>query len=596
MKNVKLLFFANKTFLAYLFKHGKLILIWHFCLLFVGVLQRLINIYAPKYFIDEITINKSLVHGMMWILLMYFIQIVASGRAHIFSYLEEKLILRAKNEAVKEVYYRFGQLYLSYFEDNEKMNIFERGVSYAETGGEAFFRMVIDCISVLISFFTITIVSVQFEWWLWMVLVAAFVIKLFLTSMSQKRNFEFYRSNTARNRIVQYYSDVLKQKGTFQESRIYNTTEYFLEKYCEGRVANHIIRKKFEIKAVFKYGITSQLISYLFTCLCYILIGIAMLKGDATLGDYTLFFAAISSLNSILEGVRAIIMTFSEQVLNVKNYEEFINESQNLYKKKTPVSGSRKIDSIDYIAFKNVLFTYNNQSSPAIDGISLTIEKGEKISVVGLNGAGKTTFIKLILGLYHPQSGNIFINGINIDDLDFLDYWNKVGVVFQDFNVYLISLRDNIAFDKDISDDVIEQSFKRVGLDKKIKELPQEKDTMVSQALYENGVDFSGGERQRIAIARAFAKDAQLYIFDEPSSALDAVAEEQLYRIIQSIPEDRTVIFISHRLSSVSSTNRILLFNEGHLIGDGNHKDLLNECSIYRDLYKTQLSRYGMTI
>lgn len=591
MKKIKSLFKSNKTFFRFLFKNAKTMLILDVIFLITYNFFPLIRMYAPKYFIDEVLYNKSLIKGMFWIIFLCICELYIAIKSRLYSKWKDKFLLSAKLEATKEAYRIFENTYLSNLEDSEKMNVFYRGIDYAEKGGVALYSLISNIISVFFSATIITIISIQFKWWLWIVIVASFLLKLYISKICQRKNYVFQRDHTLLNRRIQYYTDILKQKSSQQESRIYNTTDFFLNKLSNSKMYNFEEEKKHSFKLI-KFSVFSLLLDRGIDCICYTIIGVAMLTGEATLSDYTLFFATIARINTVLNGIQTTILMASQESINVENYMEFLSQCQSSSYQPSSIS----IQNVTSINFKNVSFRYNNQMTLAIDNISLHIHKGEKISVVGVNGAGKSTFIKLLMGLYSPETGNIEINGADINTVYIQSYWQQIGVVFQDYNIYPLAIVDNIAFNYPMSIDTIEYQLTRVGLIKKIDALPDGIGSFISQSYYSNGVDFSSGEKQRLAIARAFSRNAQLYIFDEPSSALDAFSEEQLYKIINSIPDDKTVIFISHRLASVSSTNRIILFDNGQIVGDGTHKELLKNCEKYKKLYETQVNRYGSTI
>lgn len=551
----------------------------------------LIRMYAPKYFIDEVLYNQSLIRGLLWILLLCVSELYIAIKTPLYSKWKNKFLLNAKLEATKEAYQLFENTYISNFEDSEKMNVFNRGIEYAEKGGVALYSLLANIISVVSSAAIVTFISIQFKWWLWIVIVITFIFKMYLTKVCQRKNFVFKREHTLLNRRIQYYSDILKQKSNHQESRIYNTTAFFLTKLCNSKLLNYEQEKKHDI-SITKFSVLSLALDRLLDIICYAIIGVSMISGKATLSEYTLFFATIARINTVLNGIQATVMMASQESINVDNYKEFLDECE----KSSYPKSTTHISNFGSIEFKNVSFTYNNQLSPAINDISLRIHKGEKISIVGLNGAGKSTFIKLLMGLYSPQNGSITIDEININKICIQDYWKQIGVVFQDYNIYPISVIENLIFDRDLSEDDIKYLLEKVKLKEIIYMLPKGIESTISQSFYSDGIDLSVGEKQRLAIARSFSKDGHLYIFDEPSSALDAISEEQLYNIIDSISDGKTVIFISHRLASVSSTNRIILFNNGKIVADGTHEELLRSCAQYKKLYETQVNRYGQTI
>ena len=229
-----------------------------------------------------------------------------------------------------------------------------------------------------------------------------------------------------------------------------------------------------------------------------------------------------------------------------------------------------------------------------INNISFKISKGEKVALVGNNGAGKTTLIKLICGFYHPTKGEILINGINIKNIDRDCLIKLVAPVFQDTNHYAVSIRENIAMESAdaIDENKIINAIKLVGLEEKINILENGLDTVITRDMDENGVELSGGENQKLAIARAIYKDAPLIILDEPTSALDPLAEYNLYMNLNSIINNHTAIFISHRLSSTRFCDRILFLKDGELIEMGTHNQLMNSDSEYKKLFDMQAEYY----
>ncbi|MBR5066899.1 MAG: ABC transporter ATP-binding protein, partial [Lachnospiraceae bacterium] len=247
---------------------------------------------------------------------------------------------------------------------------------------------------------------------------------------------------------------------------------------------------------------------------------------------------------------------------------------------------------------KNVSFRYTPESEEILHNISLKVNPGEKIAIVGYNGSGKTTLIKLLMRLYDPSEGTILYDGKDIKDYNLNKYHDRMGVVFQDFNMYGASLAENVCLDDiEIKDNEelkenIKKALKRSGFAERLNALENGLETSVTTEFDEAGVDFSGGESQKVAIARAFFKDADILIMDEPSSALDPIAEYNLNKAMHEAAGDKTVFYISHRLSTTRDADRIIMLEKGRIIEEGSHDELLKKNGKYAEMWRVQASRY----
>ena len=243
----------------------------------------------------------------------------------------------------------------------------------------------------------------------------------------------------------------------------------------------------------------------------------------------------------------------------------------------------------------NVGFKYPNQEKNALYNISFSIQAGEKIAIVGENGAGKSTLLKLILGLYYPSKGRIVFNeNIDITDIDLSSWYSHVAVVMQNSTNIPLTIEENISLcdEKDTDSIKLEESILFSGLTEKINSLSKREKTVFSTRFDKNGVDFSGGEKQKVSIARAYYRKANVLIFDEPSSALDPNAEYDFFKKVYDLGKEKTIIFISHRLSTVVKADKIIVLDKGKIVGLGNHKELINKCDIYTEMFNKQAENY----
>ena len=241
---------------------------------------------------------------------------------------------------------------------------------------------------------------------------------------------------------------------------------------------------------------------------------------------------------------------------------------------------------------RDVTFTYPEAKTPAIDHLSLTLEPGEKVALVGLNGAGKTTLVKLLSGLYRPDSGEILIDGVPAEQFDPKAYWELVGTVFQDVSLLPFTIGENVAGRERYDRDRVWDALDKAGLREAVGALPKGLDASLTQQMEKDGVELSGGQRQRLAFARALLKDAPLLILDEPTAALDPLAEADLYRKYAQETADKTSVFISHRLGSTQFCHRVVYMEGGRITEMGSHQELLARGGAYAKLFEVQSSWY----
>ena len=244
------------------------------------------------------------------------------------------------------------------------------------------------------------------------------------------------------------------------------------------------------------------------------------------------------------------------------------------------------------ICFEDVTFTYPGTEKPALDHVSLKFEIGSRTALVGRNGSGKTTLIKLLCRLYEPDSGRILLNGIDIRYFEYKEYVQLFSVVFQDFHLFAYPIGENIAGSRHVDEERAWDALEKAGMKERVMEMEDKLDTL----LYKNtgeGVEISGGEAQKLALARALYKDAPFVVLDEPTAALDPFAEAEVYEHFKELVRDRTSIYISHRMSSCKFCDEILVLDEGKIAERGTHSELLERNGIYAGLYRTQAQYYA---
>lgn len=404
---------------------------------------------------------------------------------------------------------------------------------------------------------------------------------------TSKREYDVERETTESKRAQEYVKRVIYTRNAAKEMRLFPVANVIKELFATSHAKIEAVFKKC-LKSIAAQKFLSDIIMIACTLilpLIYILYRVTV-QNQMTVGDFSAAILAVLSLSSRITNVAKNVRTIQSREAFLADYERLLNiESSEQSDKKTICN------SLDSVVLRNVTFSYPETSQQALHGVSLTVDRGERIAIVGRNGSGKSTIIKLIMGLYHGYGGSILVNGREISEYDQRTYRDRLGVVFQDFRLFAASIKENILLGEDASQK-LDEAIGRVGLQERISELPLGVSTEIYSEFEKDGINLSGGETQRVALARAYVKDAELIIFDEPASALDPIAEEQLYQDMLTSVAGKTVLFISHRLSTVKLAQRIYLIDDGSVVESGTHDELIKANGLYAEMFSKQAEKY----
>lgn len=402
-----------------------------------------------------------------------------------------------------------------------------------------------------------------------------------------KRLVELNHENERINFLWGYLFKIFFSETAAKDIRLYGMQDYLCGKNeeCLNDTACFSEEGIFEGKNQAKFSFVVQLLAgYI-----YVYVAVMAMSGAVSVGDVLMYSGAIITM---MTGVQNILTQYNQ--INYRNeylktYEDFIKRPNMHYDGTLPIE---KRDDNEYeLSFRNVSFRYPGTETYILKDISLDFKIGQKMALVGMNGAGKTTLIKLLLRLYEPTEGEICLNGINIEKYDYEEYMQIFSVVFQDFKLFAFPLDENIAAGGQVDKLRLNQVLAKMSLNEFVEGLPQKERTLLYQ---ENGqgVTPSGGEAQKVAIARALYKDASFVILDEPTAALDPVAEAGIYENFDSLVGEKTAVYISHRMSSCKFCDRIVVLDHGEIAEQGTHEELLEQNGIYAKLYQTQAEYY----
>ncbi len=437
---------------------------------------------------------------------------------------------------------------------------------------------------------TLTVIGVLLTIDIAIVIIILAVVGLSAAIDLWRKKVEFKLNNelVPEQRKADYITRVYSLPDYSKEIRLSHAGELMVDGYTETIERQKSIRKRFGFITYHISNLINMLNLLIFEAGISILLIYKLFSGDILLGDFAAGNNAVWQLHWQINTLVEFLVKFPEHSLYIEKFRAFME-----YEPKVK-SGKRKVDEIKSIEFKNVSFSYPSSETESLKNIDLTINKGEKIAIVGYNGAGKTTLIKLLLRLYDPTEGEVKLNGENLCEYETESYREKTGAVFQDYQIFAASIAENVAADI-YNPENKEKVLKALHLstfDGKLESLEKGIDTQLTREFSDEGVNLSGGEAQKIAISRVFYRDCELIVMDEPSSALDPMAEYDLNQTIMNYAQDKTVIFISHRLSTTRMADRIYMLADGSIIEQGTHEELMSACGKYSEMFNLQAEKY----
>lgn len=554
-----------------------------------------VNIIFPALLINELTKDKNIGR------IILYIAIIIGGN-YFFSTLIETL----KNiiESMEDALERHFDLLLSRrtleldYEQTEDSKVIERLVK-AEQGMSGYTNGIgnLSCYLTAIFSATITIIGIIAIILRYSVVIIAFLVitillSIFINQKINKIELVYFHKTAQEKRRLEYVSEELMSYEYGKDIRLYDSSEMIEFK---GNQILDALADKLNSACVKKnhYAQTDNFVVCIRQVFIYTFLGYYGLIGKISLGVFTILinsaYSFVNSISSMLENIQSMV-----RCCNCMN--EFINYMEighvliNDVHNKAPLFWGDQLT----FEFRNVSFRYPKSENYVIRNLNLTVNYGEKLSIVGINGAGKTTFVKLLCRLYDVTEGAIFLNGKNIKEYDYDEYLSLFSVVFQDFKLLAFSIRENILIDDEMDEEKLLHICNIAGIKEKIDKLEKGTMTSVYKLFEKNGIEFSGGEAQKIAIARALAKDAPIIILDEPTAALDPIAEAKVYESYHQLIGKKTGVYISHRLSSCRFSDHIAVFEGSTIKEYGTHDELIKkEHGIYAYMYHTQAKYYA---
>ena len=444
----------------------------------------------------------------------------------------------------------------------------------------------------LVSYLAIILV-VPDMWWMALVMIAVSIPSTIINFTYRRKTVNYMWRRSKERRQMSYYTDIMVNKDMVKEIRMFNLSDTFIKRYSDTFEVYYKGLRKL-IVSEYAWHIGLAILNAAVTCLFYVLIAIKVIDGEFAIGDFTVYTGALTAVSAAVGALITHSAHIYEGTLFIDNLISFVKEKQTVVPSvEEPVKVAH--GQPHTIEFENVSFAYPGGKRMVLKNINLKFRPGETVVLVGLNGAGKTTFIKLLTRLYDPTEGRILLDGRDIKEYDTAELYKTFGIIFQDFGKYAATITENIEFgniDKEHDPNKVREAAYQANAQAFIDKLSDGYDTPLMRYFETNGTELSIGQWQKLAIARAFYSDADILILDEPTASLDPMAEQEIFNQFDALRQEKTTIFVSHRLSSATIASKIVVLEYGELVEEGTHKELMAKGGKYYELFSTQANRY----
>ncbi len=510
----------------------------------------------------------------------------------------DKLVTRISGELVAnhiklKILYKAKEVDIGRFDIPEFYEKLENANREASTRPIQILSSTFSSLSTIISLLSFVVILWNVSPYAPFIMVALGIPFAVLNFRYRQKNVSYMRHRSKDRRQMAYYSNIMVNKDMVKEVRLFGLSNEFIDRYKKvfskyfSGLKSLIIRENV-------WGIVLSVFTTVANCLLFLYVAYMVTKGRIEVGDYSLYTGALNSISSGVNTVITSTATIFEGTLFIENLIDFLKDK----KKVVPLLDTPRIPKKHgghTIEFKNVSFKYPGSERYVLKDINIKLGAGETVVLVGLNGAGKTTLIKLLTRLYDPTDGVILLDGYDIREYDVDELYKLFGIIFQDFGKYAVTVKENIAFgqiDKEIYDADLQNAALQSNSKAFIDRLPNGYDTPLMRIFEENGIELSIGQWQKLSVARAFYSDSDIFILDEPTASLDAIAEQEIFNQFDELRKDKLTLFVSHRLSSATTASKIIVLMNGEVVEQGTHAELMDLGGHYCNLFSTQAQRY----
>lgn len=490
----------------------------------------------------------------------------------------------------KKLYAKAKNVELSCYEDPDFYNRYTMAMDGAEQKITAVIRGMIGAVIGTAASVSVFYMMYEIDHFAMLFIISPLIGNFLFGNLKNKYDYMRYQDSVPNDKVLNYVSRMMYLPDGAKEIRLSNVFSLLKKQYGQATQNNVKVANKYAFRNA---HMNFWRITFTFTVIFEGVLLYAIYRNRVT-GSITL--AELTIMTSLMVAMTWILIRVFENIMEVLKNGMFINNLKGFleYQEKIPEDFDGEMPATDFesLEFKNVSFSYKDKE--IIHDLSFKINKGEIAALVGHNGAGKTTIIKLLLRLYDPDSGTILYNGKDIKLYNLKAYRDIFATTFQDFKLFGMTVKENILMGRhyENEDQLVKEALKKAGVLERIEQLDKGIDSVMTKEFDEDGCVLSGGESQKVAVARTFIKNSPMKIFDEPSSALDPIAEYELFNSIIGEGKDHTMLFISHRLSSVKNCDKVFMLEQGRLIEEGTHKELMEKNGSYAAMYKKQAMNY----
>jgi ATP-binding cassette, subfamily B, bacterial len=552
-------------------------------------------LYIGKLIIDQVILlsrTHSTDLSVLWKLVLaeFALAIISDALARATALVDSLLGDLFSNYTSVKIMEHAATLDLDQFEDSEFYDKLERARQQT-IGRTILLSQLLSQVQDIITMAFLLVGLMAFNAWLILLLLVAIVPAFLGESYFNDKSYALTRGQTPERRELDYMRYLGASDETAKEVKLFNLSGFLIDRFKMLSNKFYDDNKKLSVKRA-SWGILFALLGSLGYYTAYVVMIIKTVEGALTVGTLTFLAGSFRQLRSLLEGILSRFSSVSQGAIYLRDFFDFFEIQPKIKAAPKPVPFPNPIRQ--GITFEDVGFKYHNSDKWANRHLSFTLHAGEKLALVGENGAGKTTLVKLMARLYDPVEGRILLDGVDLREYDIMDLRKNTGIIFQDYLRYQLSFAQNIAvgnIDEQDNRPLIKMSAEKSLANLLADRLPQKYDQALGRR-FNNGIELSGGEWQKVALARAYMKEAQILILDEPTSALDARAEYSVFQRFAELSKGKTAVLISHRFSTVRMADRILVLDKGQIIEMGSHEELINKNGHYAELFLLQAQGY----
>ena len=546
-----------------------------------------LSILMPMYVLNAILegsfshiISYTVVFTVALLIISYLNQVFAA-----YDKIHTEVIFAKVTE---ELLHKSATLDLSYFDDTASYDKYNRAFSNCCNVINGINRAVSSFVTAIANIILISQLLAWMNPFMFVMITLSISINLIINNRLKKRDYELSKKLSEKNKQLNYIYRLFYLPHYIKEIKT-NRLESFIFDKKQGfnKASIDLVTQNANGKLPFTLSLTT--INVVESSIVALYFGFSVMAKQIAMSQYFTYVNAYSQLKNTILNLSAVYNQLYSNSLFAEDYIDFLNTDQH----KTLNLDGQILDTVACIEFRDVSFHYPNTTSLALNHVSFSISAGESVAIVGRNGAGKTTIIKLLLRLYEPTSGEIYINDTNIKEYNTESLRNTICALFQDYALFAFSIRDNIELGKTEPPNCIWSALEQVELKDKVNTLPHTYDTPITSQLYADGIELSGGESQKLAISRIYARNAQVIAMDEPTSSLDPKSEFTLYQqILNNTKPNAIVIIVSHRLTLTYKMSKIIVLEHGQVKEQGTHNELIKLNGIYKELYSMQANKY----